>query len=243
MIINEDLDDIDINTISCPKLFSNLNQIKPYLSEEEMDIINKCEDPKLKKLLILNRAKQVQLKNMQLRFSNLYVQCNRKFNEMNQVKDGKYVNGLVRTRSMYKLGYPYFKTKNSTTCAPNRDALSKKKNGEICLDYMDKHTNWTRDDMVDLKSAVCLSYYKYQVNELYILLSTLKIKIRDANTKDESDEDVKEQIETVEREIKRLELETEHEPPPLHSNTGIDWLKISTVDLRSKFCIFSENYN
>lgn len=216
---------------------ADLNLVKHFLALEEIKIINVCKDVKLKKLLILNRAKHVQLQNIRYRLYELLKECKVSLKELED-ELAKYNSKSTHSlRSIIpKLGHPYFKTNDFFSCAPNLDTVRRQKSQEICIDYLPQLSRWTIEDQILLKKAIISHYTDYLTEKYKSQLKTLEI-----TKKISSDKDVLVTMETTISEIKEklTELETNpnRDPPALESSDVFNWMSISKNDFASKYSL------
>lgn len=224
--VNDDKDSFDLDLMNTVNIDSevDVNQIKAYINVKDLQMILQCKDENLKRLMILNRYKLIQLKSLEVYINSLHAKC---------TNEDKTVTVECRgTYPLAKIGYPYFKTLNNNTCPPNNDVNIKSNNGEIWIDYMHSPTIWSDSDIIDLRRTISMCYYKNQRNELDNKLMILKNKIKLCKTVSETKQ-IEGKIEKVKEKIKETETCELKSYPKLHSTkVHIDWYCISEVDLR-----------
>ncbi|KRT83299.1 hypothetical protein AMK59_4702, partial [Oryctes borbonicus] len=213
---------------------ADLNLVKRFLSLEEIKVINVCKDAKLRRLLILNRAKHVQLQNIKYRLYELLRECKMslKAAEMQIEKSKKQETHYLKS-IIPKLGHPYFKTKDFYSCGPNADTIRKQKSKEICIDYLPQLSRWTVEDQVILKGAIIFNYTTYLIDKLESDLKVLEAS-KKVSTSTEAAADIETNILSIKQKLTTLQETTDHEPPPLNSDVEINWLNISKCDFGSR---------
>lgn len=228
-----DLNSQKLNTlidgnIDFPKYVKSL---LPSLTEDEQDAINKCTVPELKKLMVLNRTKNVHLVKI---FNKIITQINRVNKLIWQLQQKKMPALSAKSRNgMWKLGYPYFKTKDLYGCTFNADVLRKRRNNE--LTRVQTPMKWFKEDQVALRRLVVLNYHTYRENEIVQKLSVLRMKLNESEILKEKT-DIDAEIDELQKDLVFLKSQKEMEVPPLHCKT-IDWDKISS-QLNGKYNFF-----
>ncbi|XP_022918001.2 uncharacterized protein [Onthophagus taurus] len=216
--------------VDCLKISKSFNVIKPHLSSEEINVINSCKNPKLKHLLVLNRAKNINLKSILYKLYMSYKEVLghiTKLNEEARVKreEKQLYKGVPKNR----MHHPYFyKSGMKYSCTLNEDAKRRK----ITNHYLTNSSGrWTVQDQTILKRAVCFQYNQYQIKETNKKISDLlrvkkEYKGSDVNKIMEKINDLKKEVETLKQ--------NENVSVPDLKNGIIDWLLISTQDLAGK---------
>lgn len=209
------MDEIKGLDLLSDNLHVNVNTIRPYIPATELKMILECEDKQLQTVLILNRYKLIQLKNLIVRTNALLSRCENREQEGDDPPRRRW-------------GYPYFKTLIGTSCPPNADVLAKSANGQMWLDYALRNTKWTRSDLIDLKRGIVISYHKYEVRELENRLVQLE-KARDSPVDQMA---LRTEIAEARKALAKKQREKCITIPALYSNFEVDWEHISKVELK-----------
>lgn len=239
----EDEVEIDIeNTEKENVPFEDTVKHKPaVLSPEDNEIINKCTDSEIKHLMILNRNRCIQLKELYAKIYRILVECEKTIQEKqdSSVRHNKAIMGFgsrsVTKMNTWKIAWPYFKDREFFAAPPNADVISQKKNGEGSLLQLKQARRWTTDDQRTLKRAVMFSFYEYCVQDLEkeIRIFNLQIKTSEGEARIEKEH----HMEKLKEQLRVMKQKDDYEPPPLYNDVGVDWLKISNVDLRG-WCFY-----
>lgn len=192
------------------------------LTEDEQDTINACTVSELKKLMILNRTKNAHV----VKLLTKTIECTNRVNRLIwETKQGDVTtdNKTTFRTAAYKLGYPYFKTKEYYACPINPDVHKKKGNHE--LTRVKPPQTWTAEDLLTLKSTIGLNYSFFRERQIRKQIAALKEIDEDGSVKDA--DKTKEKIKELSDELLRLQTQEERDMPPLNCEEGIDWYKIS----------------
>lgn len=124
---------------------------------------------------------------------------------------------------MWKLGYPYFKTKDLYGCPFNADVIRKRRNKE--LTRLRPPVKWFKEDQVALRRLVVLDYHTFRENEIVQKMASLRSKLNDTEIPKEK-MDIDAEIDELQKELIYLKTQKDMEVPPLHCKE-IDWDRIS----------------
>ena len=148
---DDDVPDTNLHLVSnCISLSIGSSVLEVTLTTEEYKIINSCQDEDLKKLLILNRAKNLHMMTRKRELVDLLKMCNEMLKESSErLRAERSVNGKMTFKSIIpRLGHPYIKTARGLSNQYNPDVIKKKILGEMSLDYLSRLCQWTLQDQV-----------------------------------------------------------------------------------------------
>lgn len=195
---------------------TDLNAVS--LTDDEQDTINKCEVPELKRLMILNRTKNIRL----VKLLNKTIECVNRTNRLIwETKRSKPTKTEVARPGASRLGYPYFKTKECYACPLNDDVFKKRRKGE--LTRLQPLHKWLAEDEALLKTLVGLNHLFYRERQILSKITVLKEQVEDSC---EQKKEVENEIEELSDRLEELRGQEEMDMPPLNYDEGIDWYKI-----------------
>lgn len=205
---------------------ANINTVS--LTEDEQDTINKCNVPELKRLMILNRTKNLHL----VKLLNKAIECVNRINRLIwETKQSKPTNKDDVKTGVSKIGYPYFKTREYYPCPLNADVFKKRRNGE--LTKLKPSPKWLAEDEPLLKTVVGLNYLFYRERQIKKQISALKEQVDSSiKVKENGDE-----IDDLNNQLVQLRRQEELEIPPLGHDNVLDWHKIEN-EFNGRFVLF-----
>lgn len=191
---------VDISHIAT---LSNLFQ---HISFEEFDLITDCKDPELKELMVLNRAKHVQIKALITKYTEMLADCedSLRFHEHNIQKIEPLIRGNLR---LNRCGFPYFNY-NQFRPPNNPDYFRKKQANIVNLNYVVRRQKASVRKTTRLRTCVLFHYVMQHEN-------------RDV-LGDISDENAMVNISKV-------------KPPALYDDTHINWHTIAENDFGGEY--------
>ncbi|XP_023015413.2 proximal sequence element A Pbp95 [Leptinotarsa decemlineata] len=216
-----------LNSLDLSSLYkyNPISSLKP----EEKGIIDSCSDPDLKKILLLNRQKNMHLIQLYKKIKDLLIECKQNIVEKNEIfkqcKDA--TRGTHFTAGAWRLGAPYFKDRQLYCCPSNKDTLRKRANNELTIYDVMPSPKWTRSECELLVDAVKLNYNINQQSEVNRKI----IKVTSSGGS-------KEELEELNARLQELSENGNSEIPPLNSDENIDWEKVSEVFIGEKHSDF-----
>ncbi|CAH1155558.1 unnamed protein product [Phaedon cochleariae] len=228
---NDDEDFTFLETLSME--ITNLYKYDPIssLRPEEILVIDSCTDPILKKILLLNRNKNMQLIQFYKKIKDLLIECKQNIIEKNEIVRG-YIDMQKKnyvTSGTWKLGAPYFKDEKLYCSPPNRDTKRKRANGELTIYETFPLCKWTNFECQRLLGAVKVNYNMYQQTEIKNRIKTI------CSQNDSSSSQLLKELEEQLRELKDNGNST---VPSLDSDENIDWDRVAEVFLKDKHTAF-----
>ncbi|XP_057672242.1 uncharacterized protein LOC130903895 [Diorhabda carinulata] len=224
---NEDLDKsnkIDISTIY--KYSPNAS-----LKSEEKAIIDSCEDQELKHLLVLNRQKNLQLIQLYKKYKDLLIECKQNIVDKNDLISQYFEAHKAQSQSSgsWRVGAPYFKTKDFFVAPSNDDVLRKKSNNELSHYDLQLPKRWNKFDLLRLITSVKVNYNCNQILEV-------KKNIKQLSSSDDLEKENK--IHDLEMRLKELDDMDNLEVPPLGSDNNINWIRVSETFIKDRYSDF-----
>lgn len=220
---DDDIGDDDllnnIDTIDVTSIYKHdpISSLKP----EENQIINACEDPDLKQLLLLNRKKNISLILLYKKLQDILMECKQYIIEKSSLVK-EHINLLKLHHQSYgawRLGAPYFKDKQLFRSPANDDCIRKKNNNELYIYDLAQVSKWSTYECKKIMEAVKVNY---NFNKQISIESELK-----GTTNKMTVQKINDNLEKMEKNDKLL-------IPPLRSDEHIDWARIATVFLNGK---------
>lgn len=175
--------------------------------------------------MILNRSKQLKLKNVLILYSNLLQKCCKEIQDEDEKDRSKDALPKVIKTPAIRLGYPYFKDNKGYRAPKHPEIIKKKTNGEISPHYLQAHCRWTLDDQSILTSEVKFQYKKIQTECLISAIEDLNEILKTVDNKDEC-HIVINSLQAKQSELDELKQNVSGTIPPLDF-LNIDWEKIS----------------
>lgn len=225
MILNR----IEFLSASGITLPSNANELLTFLNKDEIGTIERSSCIDLKRIMLLNRTKRLQLLNVLKQILELRNIIDKML--WNEKKKEEIALSGFRSPSS-TLGTPFFKLRNNkVSCWSNPDVERKRHNNELMLCRVIPSSKWTEKDKLLLKGFVSM-YYKYsQERDVLCKIETLK-NLPEYNTT----------ISQLEKELCILRY-SEDAYPPIDCGDNIDWYEVSDQfkGIVVITCIMNEN--
>lgn len=214
---SQEVDEIltNIETLDVFNIYKHdpISSLKP----EEKSLIDACEDPELKRLLFLNRKKNINLILLYKKLQDLLMECKQYIIEKGSLLK-EHINTLKLNHlsgGAWKLGAPYFKDKQLYQSPPNEDIIRKKNGNELFLYDFGCVPKWSNDECERLLKAVKLNY---NFN-------------KPLKAKGKSKQLTAEQMNKEFNEVNEKTLGV----PPQHNDDFIDWERIASVFFQGKY--------
>ncbi|CAG9857601.1 unnamed protein product [Phyllotreta striolata] len=219
-------DDDDVSSIGIP----SFEQTEPTcnLQIEELRIVQSCDDPDLKQLLLLNRQKHIQLLRLFKMFKDAYLECKLNLTEMGDANESPKRH--KQSTGSWRVIAPYFKDKDFFRSPPNEDALAKKANKELSTYDLMPMKFWSKYEKDKLISAVKCYYTNNVIVEL-------KKRVRTFNVEGMTNEQLV-QLDNIKMELDELEDPNNERVPPLGSDLDINWIRVSDYFLNENHSEF-----
>lgn len=199
-------------------MLPGINESLTSLQKDESAIIDNCTSPELQNLMLLNRSKHNHLIKLLKQIVDLINSVNKFMWEKRVTCFDKYKTGA------WKLGNPYFKTKDFFGCPLNSDVKRKKCNNELVR--LKPAVKWSDEDQSKLKISVGVNYLSFRKDEVRKRIQYLKANMKRKDAKD-TVPNIAVEIENLETQLTQLNSCDENDYPPLNWEGDIDWMKIS----------------
>ncbi|KAJ3662354.1 hypothetical protein Zmor_006708 [Zophobas morio] len=198
-------------------------------TEEEQNTIDSCTEPELKKLLILNRSKNMQLIKLHKKIQGFLAECEAEIEEKKNVLKNSEPKHLNQQTFIWKLAAPYFKDKKFFPCPLNSDAMRKRNRDELSVYDLNPSPKWTPIEFDRLNNAVKCNYNINRQNNIVSKISALKNKMKSGD----EDKSLVEEILNLKEQLEELKI-GDDKLPPLNSNEFISWYKVAETFLKDK---------
>jgi hypothetical protein len=219
------------------ELNSHDNEVKSYnneegpipvssLTEEERNVTESCTCSDLKKLLLLNRSKNMQLIKLHKKMQKLLTECEETMEEKNVILKNLETKQFTQQTFVWKLAAPYFKDKKFFPCPLNEDAIKKRSTNELSVYDLVPSSKWTPIEFDRLTNAIKCNYNINRQNDVVHKLNSLKSKMQS------EDKDKLEEISHLKQQLDQLK--NDEQIPPLNSNEFINWYKVAETFLKDK---------
>ncbi|XP_044271356.1 snRNA-activating protein complex subunit 4 [Tribolium madens] len=199
------------------------------LSEDEKQVIDSCSDPELKRLLVLNRSKNLQLLKLQKKIQQLLQECEAELGEKNNTLKNSEPKQSSHQTNIWKLAAPYFKDERFFSSPLNGDAIKKRARNELNIYDLVPSPKWTPIEFDRLHNAVKCNYNINRQTAIVAKIRVLKAKVSTGGP--EKQTKLKEIVQLRE-ELEKIK--DDEEIPPLNSNEHISWYKVSETFLKDK---------
>lgn len=213
MVDDNELYDVEAVDVFSVYKHDPISSLKP----EEKNLIDQCEDPELKRLLFLNRRKNINLILLYKRLQDLIMECRQYIIEKASLLR-EYINNMKANNlaiATWKLAAPYFKNKDLYQSPMNDDTKRKINNNELFIYAFRPNKSWSKFEYEKLINAVKLNY---SFKKHLFIKTQKRERGEQVDSSDPSVGDDKFQIEV----------------PPLNSNKHLDWSRIASVFLQGK---------